>query len=130
MLCGLATAWFAYSMLCLRANVRRARTMHVPLILVPVSPMNALWIAAEPLVYLVLDRLPVRFRWAKYARRGWHFVDKAATHQALGEAFAVVTPRETFLHVCEPGAIAEVFARRQDFVRPVQLYRGLHRDES
>ena len=122
-LLSLGVAWIAYTFLTLAVNVHRARAMKVPLIVVPVSPMNTLWIVFEPLVFRILDRL--RFRlgsFGRYGRRGWHFHDKAASHVELGDAWALVTPRETFLHVCNPEAINEVFARRQDFVRPIQLY--------
>lgn len=128
-LVGLAVAWLVYSTIALANNVRRARKMGVPLIVVPVSPMNILWIVAEPLVFRILDSLPFRLgSFSRYGRRGWHFSDKAASHIELGDAWALVTPRETFLQICNPDAINEVFARRQDFQRPVQLYRKVSSD--
>lgn len=120
---GLAVAWVLYSSIALAKNFRRAQSMGVPLITVPVSPMNVLWIVIEPLVFRILDSLPFSFgSFGRYGRRGWHFLDKAASHLEFGDAFALVTPRETFLHICDPDAINDIFARRQDFVRPVQLY--------
>ncbi|KAI9878026.1 MAG: hypothetical protein M1830_002146 [Pleopsidium flavum] len=126
LLLGLAVAWSAYSAIALATNVRRARAMDVPLIVVPISPMNILWIVIEPLVFRILDSLPFTLgSFSRYARRGWHFHDKAASHVELGDAWALVTPREIFLHICDPEAINDIFARRQDFVRPVQLYKML-----
>jgi hypothetical protein len=123
---ALALGWLLYSMIALRTNLRRAQAMSVPLIVVPVSPMNVFWIVIEPMVFRILDSLPFRFgTFSRYGRRGWHFHDKAASHVELGDAFALVTPRETFLHICDPDAINEIFSRRQDFVRPVQLYSKL-----
>lgn len=122
-LLGLVVAWVSYIAITLAKNIRRARLMSVPLVVVPVSPMNILWIVLEPLVFRILDSLPFRLgNFSRYARRGWHFHEKAASHVELGDAWALVTPRETFLHICNPEAINEIFARRQDFVRPVQLY--------
>ena len=51
--------------------------MKVPLIVVPVSPMNTLWIVVEPLVFRILDRLPFRLgSYGRYGPRGgqnnWH----------------------------------------------------------
>ena len=120
----LGGAWLLYSGLALINNVRRARSMKVPLVVVPISPMNILWIVIEPLFFKVLDSLPFKFgNFSRYGRRGWHFHDKAASHVELGDAWALVTPRETFLNICDPEAINEIFARRQDFIRPTQLYR-------
>jgi hypothetical protein len=122
-LLSLGVVWLSYTAISLVNNVRRARLMDVPLVVVPVSPMNVLWIVIEPLVFRVLDSLPIRLgSFSRYARRGWHFHEKAASHVELGDAWALVTPRETFLHICNPEAINEIFARRQDFVRPLQLY--------
>ena len=119
----LGGAWLLYSGLTLIKSVRRARSMKVPLVVVPISPMNILWIVIEPLVSRVLDSLPFNFgNFNRYGRRGWHFHDKAASHVELGDAWALVTPRETFLHICNPEAINEIFARRHDFIRPTQFY--------
>lgn len=131
LLLGLAMAWLLYSSMSLAKNLRRAQAMGVPLIKVPVSPMNVLWIVFEPLVFRIVDRLPFGIgSFGRYGRRGWHFLDKAASHLELGDAFALVTPRETFLHICDPDAINDVFSRRQDFVRPVRLYSKSSFDQS
>lgn len=123
LLLGLAMAWLLYSSIALAKNFRRAQAMGVPLIMVPVSPINVFWIVIEPLVFRILDSLPLNIgSFGRYGRRGWHFHDKSASHVELGDAFALVTPRETFLYICDPDAINDIFARRQDFLRPVQLY--------
>ena len=116
-------SWLVYSGVSLAINIRRARAMNVPWVMVPISPMNIPWIVAEPLVFRILDTLPFRLgNFSRYGRRGWHFQEKAASHVELGDAWTLVTPRETFLHICNPDAINDIFARRLDFVRPVQLY--------
>lgn len=131
LLLGFAMVWLLYSSISLARNYRRAQAMGVPLITVPVSPMNVLWIVIEPLVFRILDSLPFSVgSFGHYGRRGWHFHDKAASHVKFGDAFAIVTPRETFLHVCDPESINDIFARRLDFVRPVQLYSKLSLDSS
>lgn len=125
-LLALAFAWLIYSATCLSINIRRARTMGVPLVVVPISPMNVLWIVVEPLIFRLLDHLPIHLgTFGRYGRRGWHFHDKAQSHLELGDIFALVTPRETFVHLAQPDAILEVFSRRMDFIRPIQLYRRL-----
>lgn len=123
LLLGLALAWWLYSDISLARNFDRAQAIGVPLIKVPVSPMNFPWILMKPLVFRILDPLPFELgSFGRYGRRGWHFQDKVASHLELGDAFALVKPREIFLHICNPEAINEIFFRRQDFVRPVRLY--------
>ena len=123
-LLGLAVAWFTYSAVCLITNLQQARKLGIPLIIVPMSSMNVLWIVMEPLVFRLLGSLAIDLgAFDRYSRRGWHFHDKARTHEELGDVFALVTPRETFVHLAEPNAILDVFARRIDFPRPVHLYR-------
>lgn len=120
LLLGLAVAWLLYSRMALAKNLRRAQAIDFPLLTVPVSPMNVFWIEIEPLVFRIIDSLPFSLgTFGRYGRRGWHFLDKAASHLELGDSFALVTRRETFLHICDPDAINDVFARRQDFVRPI-----------
>ena len=119
---GAILLWLTWWLLPYSRNVRRAKALGIPVISVPVSPMNVLWIVVEPLLFRILDSLPFDLGSFEYARRGWHFADKARSHEKLGEAFVVTTPRETFLHVCHPDTINEVFDRRQDFIRPVELY--------
>ena len=107
----------------METNVRRARAMQIPLIRVPIDPMNVLWLTVEPLLFRVLDLLPFSYgSFGRYSRRGWHFRDKDRSHIELGPVWALVTPREIYLHVSDRHAINEVFARRADFRRPQQLY--------
>jgi hypothetical protein len=130
---AVGVGWVLYSAITLVTNVHRARRMGVSLVIVPISPMNALWIVVEPLVFTILDHSPIKFdTFGRYARRGWHFRDKAASHVELGDAWALVTPGEIWLHVCNPEAINDIFGRRQDFIRPSKLYStsSLHTNNS
>ena len=104
-------------------NIRRARSMGIPLIRIPIDPMNVLWLVLEPHLFRVLHRLPISYgAFGYYSRRGWHFRDKAESHLRYGPAWAIVTPRGIYLHIADPDAINDVFARRADFMRPLQLY--------
>ncbi len=121
---GLGLAWLIYSLCCLIANVRRAHAMGIPVKVLPVSPMNILWVVSEPLVFAVIDRLPFTLgSLRRYGRRAWWYKDKATSHVELGNAFAIATPGEIFIHISDPDAIKDVFARRADFARPVEMYR-------
>jgi hypothetical protein len=98
--------------------------MGIPVKVLPVSPMNILWVVSEPLVFAVIDRLPFTLgSLRRYGRRAWWYKDKATSHVELGNAFAIATPGEIFIHISDPDAIKDVFARRADFARPVEMYR-------
>ncbi|MCJ1312047.1 hypothetical protein MMC25_005721 [Agyrium rufum] len=110
----------------LETNYRRALTMDIPLVSLPVDPLNVVWAITEPLIWRFLDLFPVDWgTFRKYSRRGWHFEDKAASHEKYGPVWAIVTPRDIWIHVADPIAIQEVFARREDFLRLPEMYRML-----
>lgn len=104
-------------------NYRRASSMSIPLIRLPVDPMNMLWLILEPPLWRLLDRFP--FDWGtfgRYSRRGWHFHDKAKSHLLYGPVWALVTPCDIYVYVADPEAIHDIFVRRGDFLRPSKMY--------
>lgn len=125
-LLGLAIAWITYCALSLLHNLQSARTMGVPLIILPISPTNHLWIILGPLICSILESLSIGFGgFTRYARHGWHFSEKAQHHIEMGNAWAMVTPKEIFLQICDPVTVNDIFARPQDFVRPIHLLSKL-----
>ena len=104
-------------------NYRRALTMDIPLVRLPVDPMNIAWLILEPHLWRLLDCLPVDWgTFGHYSRRGWYFHDKAASHLRYGPAWALVTPRDIYVSVSDPDAIHDIFVRRGDFLRPSKMY--------
>ncbi len=66
-------------------NYRRASTMGIPLVRLPVDPLNIAWQILESPLWRLLDCLPVNWgAFGRYSRRGWHFHDKAASHLHYG----------------------------------------------
>ncbi|KAL3473124.1 cytochrome P450 [Aspergillus californicus] len=115
--------WALYSALCLINNVRRVQKIGIPYHVIPASPNNPLWILLEPLIFFILGLLPFQFgRINHYARRTWQFADKAESHLRMGGAWAIATPAEVFVYICDAEAIIDIIARRADFVRPIELY--------
>lgn len=121
LLLGLLVAWLVYNFGCLVANVRRSRAIGLPVKLLPVSPMNILWVVSKLLVF---DKPPFALgSLSRYGRRAWHFQEKAKSHIELGDAFAIASPGEIFIYISDPDVIADVFVRRADFARPLEIYR-------
>ncbi|KAF7863256.1 hypothetical protein EAF04_007338 [Stromatinia cepivora] len=97
--------------------------MGIPLIRLPVDPMNMIWLILEPYLWRVLERLPINFgTFSHYSRRGWHLHDKATSHLKYGPKYALVTPCDIYIHVADPDAIHEISTWRGDFLRPSKTY--------
>ena len=123
LLLGLGVAYLLWSLVAMEINYRRASSMGIPLVRLPVDPMNIAWLVLEPPLWRIIDRLP--FNWGsfgRYSRRGWHFRDKAESHLHYGPAWALVSPRDIYVYVADPDAIHEIFLRRGDFLRPSKMY--------
>jgi hypothetical protein len=119
------TAYATWSLVCLEVNYRRASKMGIPLVRLPIDPLNILFQVLEPHFWRVLDALPVKLplpTFARYARRGWFFRDKAQSHLRYGPIWALVTPCDIHVQVCDSEANHNIFARRNDFVRPSKMY--------
>ncbi|KAF7931659.1 uncharacterized protein EAE98_004395 [Botrytis deweyae] len=120
---GLALGYLLWSMIAMEINHRRASKMGIPLIRLPVDPMNMIWLILEPSLWRLLDQLPINFgNFSHYSRRDWHFHDKATSHLKYGPIFGLVTPCDVYVYVADPNAIHEIFTRRGDFLRPSKMY--------
>ncbi|RAQ54173.1 cytochrome P450 [Aspergillus flavus] len=119
--------WTLYSVFCLVGNIRRIQKIGIPYHVIPCSPVNPLWILLEPLIFFILGLLPFEFgRIKHYGRRTWQFTDKAQSHMRMGDAWAIATPNEIFVYICDADAITDIIARRADFVRPIELFTLLN----
>jgi hypothetical protein len=121
-----ALAYFGWSMICLERNVRKARSLGVPVVRLPIDPVNFLWIFLQAHVWRLLDRLPIAWSsypdFIRFSYRGWHFREKSNPAVWFGPVWALVTPVTFYLHFTDPDAINELFSRRSDFIRPVKNY--------
>ncbi|KAF2870624.1 cytochrome P450 [Massariosphaeria phaeospora] len=125
-LIGSAAGYVAWSLVCLEINYKRASAMGIPLVRIPIDPLNFLWQVVEPNLWPALDflRLPLPAS-TLYMRRGWFFADKAESHVRYGPIWATVTPRGIHVQVSDPEANHAIFTRRGDFVRPYHTYQLL-----
>lgn len=47
--------------------------------------------------------------------------DRCRSHETMGDAFVLVTPRRNWLYIANPDTIMDVFRRRTDFPRCLEL---------
>lgn len=119
-------AYFGWSLICLELNVRKARALNIPVVRLPIDPVNFLWVFLQAHVWRVLDRLPIAWSsypdFIRFTYRGWHFREKSKPAIRFGPVWALVTPVTFYLQFADADAINDLFSRRSDFIRPVKNY--------
>ncbi|KAI0868543.1 putative cytochrome P450 [Hypoxylon argillaceum] len=116
-----------WTLVCLELNVRKALTLGIPVVRIPVSAESNLWVIIQPLVWKILDSC-VAIPWCSYpdfvrfSHRNWHFLEKSRPTERFGSAWALASPSGISLHVADPDAIVEIYSRWKDFVRPAHKY--------
>ncbi|KAI0402659.1 hypothetical protein F4802DRAFT_617385 [Xylaria palmicola] len=68
---------------------------------------------------LLGDRSFTRYNW-----RGWEVDDRCRSHLEMGDVYMQVTPGKNWLYLCDPETLLDVFRRRSDFPRPLEIYEG------
>ncbi len=120
----LYAAWSAFT---LEQNYRRALLMRIPLIRVPVDPLNIPFQVIGPHIWRLIDYFHIPMpKNSVLLRRGWHFPVKAEMHKEMGTVWGLVTPCGIHLYVCDADGLQDIFGRRGDFVRPKEFYRMLN----
>ena len=52
--------------------------------------------------------------------RGWNYAEEM--RDAFGEAFLIVSPGQIYMNISNPGSIIQMTTRRNDFLKPVEIY--------
>ncbi|KAK1831007.1 putative cytochrome P450 [Podospora conica] len=104
-------------------NYGRARRMGIPIRVIPIDHLNPFWTLTDKQLLPLLRRLPfvAGSSFSRYNFRCWEVHDRYRSHHELGDAFVVVTPGNNWLYINDPDAMMDLFRRRHDFPRPLQL---------
>ena len=114
--------WCIYNAYCFILNYHRAPQLNIPLVCVPISPDNPLWIALQTSFSSVFKHVPFDyFSVTRYCQLGWEFHDRYKTHQRLGDAWILVTPDKNWFYTSHAEAACEIFSRSREFGRPVWM---------
>jgi hypothetical protein len=124
--------YIGWCFICLELNHRDASSMRIPLVRIPIDPLNVFFMILEPHLFKLIDVLPQSLipHFVRYMRRGWFFLDKSDSHLRFGPIWACVTPRGIHIQVCDSEAIHDIFDRRYDFIRPVENYSMFSDDDA
>lgn len=105
-------------------NYSIARKVGLPIIIVPVSPENPLWMLLARYILPVIQYIPFgNGHFTRFCHIGWEFDEKARAHLEFGDAFMFATPGKNWIYLCDANAIHDVVRRERqgDFARPVEL---------
>ncbi|KFA68894.1 hypothetical protein S40285_09714 [Stachybotrys chlorohalonatus IBT 40285] len=119
---GLTSLWIVYSSICLICNYVKAAKLGLPIRVIPISHTNPVWMLVDRKVISIIKRLPfANNSFTRYNYRGWELPDRYYSHREMGEAFVLVTPGRNWIYVSNPDTLLDVFKRRTDFPRCLEL---------
>jgi hypothetical protein len=122
----LGFVWIFYLSYCafsFRRNFNRVRHLNIPKIFNPLCPSNIAWLLIQPVALPLIRLLPLYAQeFVRYSKWGWEYEDRYRTHARLGDVWMQVTPSMNWVYVADPELVNEIFHRREDFRRPLQLY--------
>jgi hypothetical protein len=125
------TAWVVVAVsltlywgVCLLRNYAAARKLGVPLRVIPIDHTNPIWMLLDRKILSIITQLVPSLRSSSFVRhnyRGWELRERYFSHHELGDVFALVTPGRTWVYIANPDALMDVFRRRTDFPRCLEL---------
>lgn len=118
--------YFVYTLFCLLVNFLIARKIGVPVVVIPVSPENPLWMLAGNPIASIIEYVFGESYFTRFSIRGWVYYDKNRAALELGDHFAFVTPGKIWFYVCNSETLNEVIHRYHDFPRPTELLGEQH----
>ena len=116
-LLGLFTLLAVYRLYRLFINYQAARALQLPIILLPTSFEEPLWILLRPLFSWV-ERLPFGLGgWYRYTDIGWLTIDGQDTISRIGESFVLVSPARNQIVTAYPPAADRIY-KEKNFIIP------------
>ena len=120
-LLSVLAAYSLYTIYCLLKNYAVAKTIGVPIRILPISPENPLWLLLGNPLARFIKSIFGQTNLTRFGIRAWIFYDKNRAHLEIGDYFVLVTPVKNWLYVCNAEAVEEILHRRQDFPRPLEM---------
>lgn len=98
-------------------NYITARSFDLPIVLLPVSLNEPLWMLLRPL-FAWVPYLPLNLgTWYLYTSMGWPTEDGARSLHLYGENFVLCSPADNILVTCEPAVVEKVWTEPRDLWR-------------
>ncbi|KAF2997054.1 hypothetical protein E8E13_001511 [Curvularia kusanoi] len=98
-------------------NYIRARAYGLPIVLLPVSFNEPLWMLFRPL-FAWVEHLPLGLgNWYLYTTMGWPTEDGSRSLNLYGENFVLCSPVDNVVVTCEPAVVESVWTETRDLWR-------------
>src|SRR5687768_4860000 len=81
----LATAFGLHTSYCIFRNYQLARTIGVPIRIIPISPMNPFWALIDRKIMIFLRRYIGDNSFTRFNWRGWEIRDRYRSFQEMGD---------------------------------------------
>jgi cytochrome P450 len=108
----------SYSLL---VNYLQARKLGVPIIVIPFSWQDALWVLLLPLLRRFRNVYGLR-NMLQFSHHTWPQDQRYGPHKRLGNVFAVVSPGRWDIHINDPAATVEVLSQWRTWLKPDDVY--------
>ena len=101
-------------------NYKIARKIGFPVVVLPVSPDNPVWMLTSGHVLNIVKRVFGDIWLTRYGRLGWEYYNKYRPYLE-SDAIILVIPGKNWIYLCNAEAATEIFQRRNDFPRPPEM---------
>ena len=119
---AILATWCIYNGYCFLLNYYRASRLKIPIVRVPITPDNPIWISLQNLFSSVFKYVSFDyFSVTRYCRLVWKFHDRDKTYQRLGDAWILVTPDKDWFHTSHAEAACDIFARSRGLGGPMWM---------
>ena len=102
-------------------NYLQARKLGIPIVVIPVSWQDALWIIVHPYTRRFRN-VPKLHNIIKFGPHSWAQDERYLPHQEYGDVFAIVSPKTTEIIVNDPTVAVEVQSHYRKWLKPGPLY--------
>jgi cytochrome P450 len=112
-----------------RKNLAAARATGIPCICVPIFPQGIVWSALyQPIFLPILQLLPNAFAepWRTFENPNLNWRENRQLFEHAGShTIFLVSSDELMLLTADPDVIMQITTRRNDFPKPMEIYKGL-----
>ncbi|SLM41142.1 cytochrome p450 [Lasallia pustulata] len=109
-------------------NLAAAKASNIPYIIAPIYLFQNAWLVTHRIWMPYLRRLPQRWTnpWLDLIVPDWTWVHRHAPFRKIGsDTFMTVAPGGIVLWVADASAIHQITTRRNDFPKPIHMYRSI-----
>ncbi|KAI9675583.1 MAG: hypothetical protein M1817_000949 [Caeruleum heppii] len=110
-------------------HLSEAKQSGIRYVIVPVFIYKRLWLFTQELWLPLIRKLPSSWTapWITYIESQWPWAQGFRPFKDLdADTFLAVSPGGSILWTCEPEAISQISTRRNDFPKPIEMYKVLN----